>query len=205
MSEAPLRAQRDQPQCEQGGDVLCPLSDFYRDAARTLPAVEHLRAAQLPAPYRALLDHREDMTSTLTRFHKREIVLRALRLERQGDTLTRQVILLTQDSSRPVEFGAIVIHLNALPEAARADVLEGHKPLGGILQDHAVAYVSRPSAFFRIRADEMIASALEIALATPLYGRCNTLRTTRLRLIATVVEILPPLSATHFREEPHEA
>ena len=52
------------------GTVLThPLDEFYRLAKRPLPGIKPVDGAALPEPYRSLLVHERDMTSTLGQFH----------------------------------------------------------------------------------------------------------------------------------------
>ena len=58
------------------GTVLThPLDEFYRLAKRPLPGIEPVDGAALPEPYRSLLVHERDMTSTLGQFHGDDIGL----------------------------------------------------------------------------------------------------------------------------------
>jgi len=54
---------------------------------------------------------------------------------------------------RPVEYGAIGIHLQHLPEEARRIVLDERHPFGRILQTEAIAHLSWPQAFFSVHSD----------------------------------------------------
>jgi hypothetical protein len=92
-----------------------------------------------------------------------------------------------------VEFGAIRIHLDRFPVIARDWILEESKPLGKILLDAKIAYVSRPERFFKTATDNWIGPALQMEEGQMVYGRCNVLwdgNSTGLAL-AEIVEILP--------------
>ncbi len=191
-------------------DPVFPLRWFYNQAEKRLPAVEELDSEALPQPYRDLLFHDRDMTSTLKRFHRAErIWVQALARERQGDLYHRLVVLRITSPSpsgsdstsddqdpacgRPVEFGAIRIHLDRFPALARDWILEESKPLGRILLDAKIAYVSRPERFFKTVTDNWIGSALQMEEGQVVYGRCNVLwdgNSPGLAL-AEIVEILP--------------
>lgn len=194
-------------------DPVFPLRWFYNQAEKPLPAVQELDSEALPQPYRDLLFHDRDMTSTLKRFHRADrIWVQALKRERQGDLYHRLVVLRIPDSAaasaagsdsnsdvqdpasgRPVEFGAIRIHLDRFPGVARDWILEESKPLGRILLDAKIAYVSRPERFFKTVTDNWIGSALQMEEGQVVYGRCNVLwdgNSPGLAL-AEIVEILP--------------
>jgi hypothetical protein len=67
-------------------------------------------------------------------------------------------------------------------------------PLGNLLRLHAVPHRSQPKAFFRLRADQLMVSALHLPDRAWLYGRRNTLLDAQQFPVAEVVEILPPCS-----------
>jgi len=172
--------------------MVYPMDDFYAQMGMPLPRVESVAGDAVPEPDRSLLVHGNDMTSTLTAFHKGKLHLEVLRSEIRGDYYLREVVLRLDGSNRPVEFGAIKIYLNLLPGPARKLILEEKLPLGQILKDCSVAYLSRPKAFLKVTSDEWISRALQIERAQLLYGRRNTLTDPQLRPLAEIVEILPP-------------
>jgi chorismate-pyruvate lyase len=83
---------------------------------------------------RGLLVHDKDMTPRLREFHASEIDLDVAARARIGNYLVRASVLHRHTDGMPVEFGAIGIHLDILPEEAQALVLEGHVPFGAILE-----------------------------------------------------------------------
>ena len=94
--------------------------------------------------------------------------------------------------ARPVEFGAIVIHLQHFPPPAREAILEGRRPLGTILHDHGIAHQSRPLSFIRVTSDSVMNEALHLPESQALYGRRNVIRDGDGNELANIVEILPP-------------
>jgi chorismate-pyruvate lyase len=133
------------------------------------------------------------MTPTLEAFHDERIHLRLLDRRLEGETLSREVVLTTDQTLRPVEFGAIAIHLQHFPEAARETILGCHTPLGTILADFEIEHSSHPRGFFQIEADGLICESLGLDGPCTLYGRRNVLSTPAGHALAEVVEILPPL------------
>ena len=190
-------------------DPVFPLRWFYDQAAKPMPETQELESEALPQPYRDLLFHDRDMTSTLKRFHGTDhIWVQAIDRERQGELYHRLVVLRIQDTlsganansneqdpscGRPVEFGAIRIHLDRFPAVARDWILEESKPLGRILLDANIAYVSRPERFFKTITDNWIGSALCMDEGQVVYGRCNVLWDGDAPdfPLAEIVEILP--------------
>jgi chorismate-pyruvate lyase len=170
-----------------------PLEDFYRLAGLPVPAIEEVDAGAVPEPYRTLLVHQTDMTSTLERFHRSPIVIDVLSRKREANYYYREVLLVLENLPRPVEFGAIRIDLSLFPEAARTAVLAEHAPLGSILNSHDIKYLSRPKAYLKIRSDDLINRHLRLSAEQWLYGRRNTLLTPDDgKALAEIVEILPP-------------
>ena len=180
---------------------VTPLGDFYRRAGRHLPVVRFCGGAELPEPYRSLLFHERDMTRTLERFHGRSIHLRLLSSWRSGSDYGRECVLELEGDNLPVEFGAIWISLEAFPSPAQEQILAGHLPLGGILNRSGLEYTSRPTAFFAVEADEFITCALHLGGPEVLYGRQNTLRDDKGKVLAQIIEILPPAVHEGFRDK----
>jgi len=169
-----------------------PLDEFYAHAGRTLPRIEMVHGGQIPDPYEELLVHDGDMTPTLEKFHHATIHLRVLRREQHGDFYFREVVLVTDETEKNVEFGAIKIFLNQFPIAARNEILSERVPLGTILAQHHIAHNSRPKAFVRVFSDDYINQALGLHGTQILYGRRNTLSTPEEHALAEIFEILPP-------------
>lgn len=175
-------------------ELLEPLDGFYRRAGRPLLQFEPRLESGLPEPARSLLVHERDMTRTLEQFHRAAIHLRVLSSHQAGAGYWRESVLRLDGSDRPVEFGAIHIHLDRFPEPWRGRILEEHRPLGGILNASGLPYSSRPAGYFRVIADSFMAEALDARAGEPLYGRRNTLRDAHSRPLAEIVEILPPIT-----------
>jgi chorismate-pyruvate lyase len=172
--------------------LLNPLADFY--TGRTLPTVRFIEPARIPGTYRHLLDHSNDMTSTLQRFHGEEIRVHALESRHDDVCYARKVLLVTRDTRRTVEFGAIEIRLDLFPADAQRVIFRAEMPLGMILQSFRIDYVSTPRAFFQIESDELMNAALALSHSQTLYGRCNEITNAEDQVLANIVEILPPLN-----------
>lgn len=170
-----------------------PLDEFYERQDRNLPRFLVIEPGDVPEPYRSLLVHERDMTRTLEQFHDASIHLRVLSRHRDAGAYCRESVLELDGDDRPVEFGAIKIHLDRFPEPGRTQILEEYRPLGGILNASGRPYTSRPTAYLRFTADEFIARALGIRLPAELYGRQNTLRDAEKQILAEIIEILPPV------------
>lgn len=173
--------------------LLKPLAGFY--PGRALPKVQLIEAARMPQAYRQLLDHSNDMTSTLQRFHDEEIRVHVLETRRDDVSYARKVLLVTRDTRRTVEFGAIEIRLGRFPGGAQREIFRAEMPLGTILQSFRIDYVSNPRAFFQIESDDLMNAALALSHTQTLYGRANEITNTEDQVLADIVEILPPVIA----------
>jgi chorismate-pyruvate lyase len=172
--------------------IAHPLDEFYANARQPMPAWQCIDAEELPEPYKQLLVHESDMTSTLEHFHEQRIHLRVLNRRERDEAYTREVVLELDGSNTPVEFGAIKIYLASFPTVARERILEAHWPLGRILREFKIPYSSRPKAFLRLASDRLISGALQLAGTHRLYGRSNRLSDPHGNPLADIVEILPP-------------
>ena len=168
-----------------------PLDEFYAMAGRDLPEVSAIDGAEMPEPHRSLLVHLSDMTSTLENFHGDRLKLEVLSSRVDGDIYLREVLLRLEKSGKPVEFGAILIHLDRFEAEPRRLILSGKVPLGRVLTEQKVPFTSRPNGFFRITADNFIGPLLIAEQGTVLYARRNTLSNPAGQPFAEIVEILP--------------
>jgi hypothetical protein len=173
-------------------DLLYPLSLFRRRYGVPLPVCDIVPAELVPMPYHKLLVHNGDMTSRLEAFHHGDIVLTVLHRDQTPAGYEREVILRIEESGLPVEYGAIEIELDVFEPALRRKILEEHLPLGGLLNSFKVRYSSRPKAFIRITADEVMAETFHVPERSVFYGRCNELLTGEGRVFARIVEVLRP-------------
>ena len=198
-SETPI------PTVEDFQQLLHPLTEFSGSTQEPdFRDVESLEGAgnPMPEPYRSLLVHETDMTSTLETFFRERPRLEVLSKLRRGSRLYRQVLLRGVGSGRVMEYGAIRIQLDVLGSEARFAVLEGSRPLGGVLGDFQIRFVSRPQNYFSIRPGAHLQQLL--GMTTPnefqdgepnlLFGRKNFLETESGDVLAEVVEILPPVT-----------
>lgn len=169
------------------------LERFYARLGLPLPRLELLRADEVPSPYHELLVHSSDMTPTLEAFWQRPLGLAVLSRTREGESYFREVVLKVAIEGWPVEYGVIRIHLDHFPPEARRLVLAEQLPLGKILEIKAVAHLSWPQAFFCVESDAHINGVLRLPESCELYGRRNVLLDGHRRLLAEVIEILPPV------------
>ena len=164
VSLGPLHGGRAEPEsCDR---FLALLGEFYR-ALPGPPAIcaTFVPAESIPQPQHDLLVHFSDMTSTLTRYYGEPMKLRVLQRQQGPQWYRRHIVLETESSRRPVEYGAMRIVLALLSDAARLEVLAARSPLGAVLARHGLAYRHCPGGFFRIRSNRLIEQALAIPCA----------------------------------------
>jgi len=169
---------------------LAPLVFFY-GIGSARPRVTFVEPTTLPETEAHLLVHETDMTPRLRAFYGCPIDLDVHARGQIGHYLVRASVLTRRVDGMPVEFGAIGIHLDRLPEAARQPVLDGAVPFGAILEDHCVPHSSHPRGFFRITIDTRLAELLGATSGQVLFGRCNVLLGADKQPLAEVVEVLP--------------
>ena len=159
-------------------------------AAASLVSIE---GGAMPQPFRQLLVHDDDMTPTLEAWCGSELRVRPYHRQERGGEYHRCVALEEVGTGRPVEFGVIRIMLPMLPPMVQDRVREASRPLGGILAEAGIEHHSHPVGYFRVRSCDLINDALRLTGSLTLYGRHNRLTAADGRLIAEVIEILPPL------------
>ncbi len=146
---------------------------------------------RVPAPYRRLLVHEQDMTWTLEQHHGGPVLLRTLSTFTRGHWYARRVLLVQASTGRPVEMGAIRIRLDAFRPAIRRLILRNEIPLGRLLRTGGVDFTSRPRAFMAVTPNSEMMGVFWMPKPRTLYGRQTELSAGG-RLIGNIVEILPP-------------
>ena len=169
-----------------------PLSDFYAHAKLPLPRIEAIPGDAVPEPYRSLLVHKNDMTSTLEAFHNSRIHLEIVSKDNRGGFYFREVILRLDHDEKPVEFGANKMHIGIFSEGAQEQILLEQVPLGRVLKECGVRHVTEVKCFLRVEPDEIICRALELETLVTLYGRKAVISDHKGMVLSEIVEILPP-------------
>ena len=177
----------------QSSGADSPLAYFYKAAGKSPPVLELLEADALPQPYRRLLDHDHDMTPVLEAFYGQAMSLHVFEKQLDDAALLRRVVLMGDADRKPVEFGAIRIHLDQFDHPAQQLIMGGHLPLGTILERLSIEHASHLVGLFRVRCDTMIKHALSCTGDQWLYGRHNRLVYVEGRMMAEAFEILPTI------------
>jgi hypothetical protein len=164
--------------CRIPADAFCPLP-----------------GSSLPEPARQLLDHRQDMTSTLATFHESPLGVNVLQWQRSHDLYLREVFLRTTSTGMIVEYGVIAIALEHFPVEAQEAIQAGRVPLGGLLHRVKIPFESAPIGFFSISGAALGATPLRPASDVTCHGRFNRLTKSTGEPLAWILEILPHAAA----------
>lgn len=174
-------------------DILFPLDFVYRHAGVEPPSARTINSDDIPLPYRPLLAHTSDMTVTLERHVGGPVMLRVLSTIQNGEWYLRRVLLVQQNSGRPVEMGAIRIHIGSMNEPVRQQILLNQVPLGRVLREGGVQFQSRPKIFLAVTPNSEMMGVFWMREPSTLYGR-QTEMFVEQRKIGDIVEILPPVA-----------
>lgn len=173
--------------------LLLPIMEGFSEW-RNVKGMQEIDAQSMPQPYRQLLAHQRDMTGTLSQFFGQELRLDVLEKQYRPPILARRVLLRLKSDQKAVEYGAIRIHLEHYPESSQERILQGQEPLGAILNDLQIPYLSQPQRFIKIQETRFLSQYFDGSEADVLYGRCNILSTPDGKILAEIVEVLPPIS-----------
>ena len=170
--------------------LLYPLDVMYGRAGVVPPAATPLAAAELPPPYRALLDHERDMTLTLEAQVGGRVALRVLSTFTRGRSYFRRVLLVEESTGRPVEMGAIRITAAAFPARIRAAIQQNDRPFGRLLRDGGIDFLSRPKTFLAVTPNSEMMGVFWMREPRTLYGRQTAVFVSG-KQVGDIVEILP--------------
>ncbi len=171
-------------------DTLYPLNIVYRRAGVDMPTWHAVEPDDIPSPYRSILVHDNDMTSTLERHYGGRVVLRALSTFTTGGWHFRRVLLVQEYTGRPVEMGAIRIKLDAFSSRLQQQILRNETPLGRLLVDNRFPYASHVKDYLALTPNPEMMGVFWMREPRTLYGR-RTEIVHRRRKIGDIVEILP--------------
>jgi chorismate-pyruvate lyase len=173
-------------------DLLYPLDVLCAQAGISPPVVRRIARTRIPPPYDELLVHHDDMTLKLERHCGGPIAVRVLCAALKGRSYFRRVLLVEASSARPLAMGAVRIRLDVVGRRNREKILRQEEPLGRILREGGVDFVSSPVAFFDAKPNAEMMAVFRMPKAQTLYGR-RTQVTLRGVKIGDIVEVLPLL------------
>ena len=171
-------------------DTLYPLNVVCRRAGVDVPAWHAVEPDDIPSPYRSILVHDNDMTSTLERHYGGRVVLRALSTITVGGWHFRRVLLVQEYTGRPVEMGAIRIKLDAFDSRLKQQILRDETPLGRLLVDSSFPYVNHVKDYLALTPNPEMMGVFWMREPRTLYGRRTEVMHGG-RKIGDIVEVLP--------------
>ena len=170
-------------------EILYPLDVLYARQGVAPPAARKTSPARIPSPYHDLLVHENEMTQTLERHAGGPVAVRVLATSSAGRWYSRRVLLVLESSGRPMAIGAVRIRLDAFNARTRARILQQQVPLGRLLREAAIDYLSRPTAFFEVTPNAEMMGVFWMREAGTLYGRQTQIMLGGAR-VGDIVEIL---------------
>ena len=169
------------------------LRRFMRDSCGiAAESLQPVAGTALPEPARSLLVHAQDMTSTLTAFQGSALRVEVLRCEQSHELYLREVFLRTE-IGRIAEYGVIAIALDQFSPPQREMIEAGRVPLGAVLHQFQISFVSAPMSFFSVKAEELALTLMHPPAGATCYGRFNRLTKSTGEPLAWILEILPPV------------
>jgi len=172
--------------------ILYPLDALYARAGVAGPVVKRTTAGRIPSPYKSLLVHENEMTSTLERHFGGRVTVRVLGSFSRGRSYFRRVLLAMESTGRPVSMGAVRLRLDVFSPRIRARILGEKMPLGRILTNAGIRYGSHPTAFLEVTPNAEMMGVFWMPEPRTMYGR-RTQVTVAGEKIGDIVEILPLL------------
>lgn len=167
------------------------LRRFIRESCALAPdAFRPLAPDAVPQPAQRLLVHAHDMTTTLTEFHDSPLHVEVLQRQQTDELYLREVFLRTA-TEKVVEYGVIAIALDRFTPGQQETILAGRIPLGALLHQFRIPFVSAPLGFFSVAAEELDDCALAAESGATCYGRFNRLARPTGEALAWILEILP--------------
>ena len=156
------------------------------------PDFEGIRPAAMPEPFRGLLVHTHHMTVTVEAFYGQPVNVRVLDFRLDGETYCRKILLTLRETGEVVQFGLVRVHLKALSDAVREEILGGHTPLGRVLIQNDVLRHIKPGGYYRVTPCQQLCDWFGLTEPTTCYGRLGTIFADHQPAVE-VVEILAPL------------
>ncbi len=171
---------------------LNSLTELFPNDPPLIERAEHIPAALLPEPYRAMLAHDAHMTVTMEKYHQSTVDVRIIDRRQDGDVYSRKILLLKNGTDEIVQFGIVRFDLQYVIEPVRREIVTGETPLGRVLINHNVLRHIDLGALLRINVGEPLARYFQIKRGEETYGRLATIFCDQ-RPAVDLLEISAPL------------
>ena len=126
---------------------------------------------ELPQQYASLLAHHDHMTVTVEAWHNSLVEVRVLQETSDDQYYTRQILLIRQRDSTPVQYGIMRIKLEGLPEIVRMEIESRALPLGRIMIRHHLLREVELCQLWRVNPGQQLRSHLNCNEGVPIFGR----------------------------------
>jgi chorismate-pyruvate lyase len=156
-------------------DELNKLAGLFADGDRLILEAEHVAAAMVPEPYKALLVHDAHMTVTMERFHGSPVDVQIIARAEAGDVYSREIVLTKTGTKRVVQFGIVQFDLGCVNESVRRENRAGENPLGRVLIQHNVLRHVDLNMMLAVTVGPALAAHLQTEPGTLTYGRLATI------------------------------
>ena len=147
------------------------LVGLFFDQPKQLGELARCEAAQLPAPYDALLAHEHHMTVTVERHHEQTVHVDVLEVLESEGRYARKILLRRSSDNKVAQFGIVRLHLKSLPHDVQQQILSRQIPLGRVLIDHDVMRQVELVNVWRIAVGPELAEHFQVSEGTITYGR----------------------------------
>jgi len=150
---------------------LATLVALFYENPEELGVFDQVEAAEIPTPYRELLDHNAHMTVTMEDFHGGPVDVRVLATRHDGSLYSRKILLSRQYDGRVVQFGIPRLNLDVLAPEVRTEIESQRTPLGRVLIKHNVLREVELVALWRVKMGGDLARLFGQRAAETVYGR----------------------------------
>lgn len=131
------------------------------------PVAEH----DVPEPYNILLVHNNHMTKVMEDYHCSSMNVRVLERFADDQTYTRAILLISQDIGAVAQFAIAQLHLNAVSDCVRRDILSEQIPMGRVLLSHKVSCRIELDSILQVTMDAGLSRLFCAPLGAVTYGR----------------------------------
>ncbi|GAB2189537.1 hypothetical protein MAH1_11450 [Sessilibacter sp. MAH1] len=176
------------------------LSGFQLSSSDT----QIVKSSDIPNPYNAFIATESQLTANLEKALEKKLTPKVHNSKHEGAYYTRKVDLIIEGTKNIAVKALITVNLSDKRQDFKAQIINGDKPFGTILQEQNIIYSCEPLYLFAIGNTNRLKSLFnlnEVTKNTKAYGRINQFKDENENILATVIEILSP-QLDHFIKAP---